>query len=140
MRSWCGSISGEVTSKANSRQAVPRRTKKGKTFVAFIKSDKALAFEEAAEDQLPVISPLLQGRLRVTMKIFYTWEGPDLDESLVLDVLQGRIYKNDRQVREKHIVHAIDADNPRVIIKVEEIAEDLPLMAAAAPADGEQAA
>lgn len=132
MRTWSGTIYGEVTGKANRRQAVPRRSRAGKPFVAFIKSEKALAFEEAAIEQLPILQPLLRGRLRFTAKIFYTWQGPDLDESLVLDVLQGRIYENDRQVREKHVVHAIDKGRPRVVIRVEEIAEDLPLMEAAA--------
>lgn len=136
MRSWTGTIYGEVTSKANSRQAVPRRTKDGKSFVAFIKSDKALAFEEAAARKLPVLTPLFLGRVQVIMKIYYTWEGPDLDESLVLDCLQGKIYKNDRQVRRKIIDHGIDKENPRVVIRVEEMIDDLALFATA----GEHAA
>jgi hypothetical protein len=63
-------------------------------------------------------------------------ERPDLDESVgVLDVLQAKfakvadggaliragVYVNDRQVREKHIKHAIDRHNPRAEIEVEEL-------------------
>lgn len=139
-RSWSGTIFGEVASKANSRRIITIgarwATVGGKKIRVggmprVAKSDKALAFEEAAAKQLPRLNRPLEGRLQITCKIYYTWEGPDLDESLVLDVLQGRIYKNDRQVRRKIVDHGIDKENPRVVIRVEEITDDLPLMAAA---------
>ena len=78
----------------------------------------------------------------MTLRIFYASERPDLDESIVLDVLQDRysrtipinpivpsrrvlvqsgVYRNDRQVREKHVYHAIDKKNPRTEVLVEPI-------------------
>lgn len=76
--------------------------------------------------------------MRVTLRIFYASQRPDLDESIVLDVLQDRygrrgtlngepvrellqhgVYRNDRQVREKHVFHGIDKANPRTEVVVE---------------------
>ena len=70
--------------------------------------------------------------MRVTLRLYYATERPDLDESLLLDVLQDRyhgkgearvlvqsgVYRNDRQVREKHIFHCIDRTNPRCEVEV----------------------
>lgn len=126
-------ILGEAASKANSRKIVTFGKRK-----ASIKSDKARSFEESALQQIPSAArQQLQGPVRVTMRIYYASERPDLDESIVLDVLQDRfktvkrgdakvrvlvqrgVYGNDRQVREKHVFHAIDRKNPRAEIIVE---------------------
>lgn len=146
MRAWKGTIFMEPASKANSRKLVTfggrwltldgKKTRVGGR-PASIKSDKARAFEAYVSKTVPVIQPLLQGRLRFTAKIFYASERPDLDESVILDALQGHIYKNDRQVREKHVVHAIDRNNPRCIIQVEEI-DSLPFPAMLEPDDVEE--
>jgi hypothetical protein len=61
----------------------------------------------------------MAGDLRVTMRIYYASRRPDLDESLILDLMQGLIYENDRQVKEKHIFWALDVDRPRTEIIVE---------------------
>ena len=133
-------ILGQAYSKANSRKIVKIN---GKT--ASAKSDKALGFEAMALRQIP---PKARVRfivpVRVTMWMYYASERPDLDESLVLDVLQDRyvtrftrkpdgsaeksrvliqagVYANDRLVREKHVYHGIDKANPRVEIEVEPI-------------------
>lgn len=133
-------ILGEAASKANSRKIV---TLAGRT--ASVKSDKALGFEAMALRQIP---PRARVRfnvpVRVTMRMYYATERPDLDESLVLDVLQDRyvtrftkrpdgtkdksrvllqagVYANDRLVREKHVYHGIDKQNPRVEVEVEPI-------------------
>ena len=45
---------------------------------------------------------LLKGQVVVHIKS-YASRRPDLDESLILDLLQGHVYENDRQVKEKHI-------------------------------------
>lgn len=86
-----------------------------------IKSDKALSFVTAAGYQVPTLpdDQMLQGILTAHIWIYYPSERNDLDESLVLDVLQGKVYKNDRQVRERHVYHAIDKQNPRVDIILE---------------------
>ena len=60
----------------------------------------------------------MTGRLAVHCDVYYASDRPDLDESLVLDGLQGLIYKNDRQVREKHVHHHIDRLNPRACVRV----------------------
>lgn len=130
MRSWRGIIYGEPASKANSRKIIVDR--QGATRVA--KSAKALRFVRDTLYQVPVLPRLLEGPLRITANIFYRTERPDLDESALLDVLQSRIYANDRQIREKHIYHAVDAAQPRVELLVEEIAQ--PVMADLFPKDG----
>jgi hypothetical protein len=53
------------------------------------------------------------------MKIFYASRRSDLDESLILDLLQGVIYVNDRQVKEKHIYWGLDKECPRAEIIVD---------------------
>lgn len=107
-------IFGEPASKANSRKVV---TIGGMPRV--IKSSKALAYSESFRKQAVPISPLIETDVRVTIKIFYASRRPDLDESLILDLLQGVFYVNDRQVKEKHIYWGLDKDCPRAEIVVE---------------------
>ena len=109
-------IRGEVCSKANSRRMMTARSKTGRQYLRPVKSDKAILFVNAAHYQVPVLKDMLEGQLCAHIKIFYPSERNDLDESLVLDVLQGRIYANDRQVRERHVYHGIDKNDPRVEI------------------------
>jgi Holliday junction resolvase RusA-like endonuclease len=134
-------ILGEPASKANSRQIVKRGDK-----LASVKSEKALSYESDALRQIPPAArQRLQGELAITMRIFYATERPDLDESLILDILQDRwvypklpngkkgprilgqagVYCNDRQVREKHVYHAIDRKNPRTEIVVQPLQGEL---------------
>ena len=115
MRYWAGIIAGEPASKSNSSQIV----KFGGRF-AIIKSKKARAYVKDVAKQVPALAQPLQGRLVLHLKIFYATERPDLDESLIMDALQGRIYTNDRQIREKHITHAVDRENPRAVVLIEE--------------------
>ena len=91
-------ILGEPASKANSRMLV---TIKGRP--AFIKSKKARDYVKEFQKQCPTLDPLMEGDLSVTMTIYYKTRRPDLDESVVLDCMQGYIFKNDRQVKERHI-------------------------------------
>lgn len=118
---------GEPASLKNSRQLVQFGNRP-----AIIKSKKARNYERDAQLQIPAAArQMLQGRLRVTIRIFYASERPDLDESVILDVLQAQrkhgeivragVYINDRQVRERHIYHAIDRTNPRAEIEIEEL-------------------
>lgn len=130
-------ILGQPCSKANSRQIV---TIKGRPTP--IKSKEALAYERDALRQIPPAARRrLDGPLRMTIRIWYATERPDLDESLILDVLQDRwqrdkrtgervlvqagVYRNDRQVRERHVYHGIDRANPRAEIEIEPIVEQL---------------
>jgi hypothetical protein len=95
------------------------------------------------DDEIPApgaasIATPLAPQPAVCIRIYYASERPDLDESVVLDALQAEftktdeggernliragVYRNDRQVREKHIFHAIDRINPRAEIEVEQLA------------------
>ncbi len=124
-------ILGQPCSKANSRQIV-----KIKGRPTPIKSKEALAYERDALRQIPpAVRQRLEGPVRMTIRIWYASERPDLDESLLLDVLQDRyatdkhtkarvlvqagVYRNDRQVRERHVYHAIDRVNPRAEVEIE---------------------
>lgn len=107
-------IPGEPASKANSRKIVRFGAR-----LASIKSDKARAYAYHFATAAPVIEPLIEGSVAVSITIFYASRRPDLDESLILDLLQGRAYLNDRQVREKHIYWGLDPDRPRCEIVVE---------------------
>lgn len=124
-------ILGEPASKANTRKIVSFGTR-----AAVIKSEKARNFERDALKQIPPTKRLrMEGPLRVTMFVYYASQRPDLDESVILDVLQDRysgkgeyrtltqagVYRNDRQVREKHVYHGIDKENPRAEIIVERL-------------------
>jgi Holliday junction resolvase RusA-like endonuclease len=109
-------IYGEPASKANSRKLV---TFGGRP--RFIKSQKARDYVAEFEKQCPTLDVLLEGDVRVTMTIYYKTRRPDLDESVILDCLEGHAYTNDRQVKEKHIFHGLDKENPRSEILVEQI-------------------
>ena len=147
-------IFGEPASKANSRVLSTIGPKDAKRTI-LRKGNKALAYEIDALMQIPPAArQRLDGPVRVTLRIFYASERPDLDESIVLDVLQDRwrrskpqnpivpsqrvlvqhgVYRNDRQVREKHVFHGIDRKNPRTEVVVEPLqAQQADLLGAAA--------
>jgi Holliday junction resolvase RusA-like endonuclease len=107
-------IFGEPASKANSRKIV-----RFGNVSRLIKSSKALSYAEMFKQQCTPLGVLMKGDLRVTMWIHYASRRPDLDESLILDLMQGLIYENDRQVKEKHIYWNLDPGNPRTEIIVE---------------------
>lgn len=121
-----GVIKGCLVSKANSRRAVPRKTKAGKTFTAFIKSQNALDFETSALYQLKRLKPPkpLSGSLRLTCWVYYPSRRTDLDVSLFMDILQkAEIIENDRQFDEIFAYRYIDSVNPRVEFSVYTIPE-----------------
>jgi Holliday junction resolvase RusA-like endonuclease len=105
-------ILGEPASKSNNRRWTGR---------LFIKSEKALKYSDMFKRQCPVLDPLMEGDLRVTMKIWYASRRPDLDASLIFDLMQDCIYKNDRAVKEQHLYWGLDKANPRAEITVEKI-------------------
>lgn len=113
-------VYGEPASKANSRRLVSFKRKGGAgSRPALIKSQKALDYNEAFQKQCPKLSPLIEGDVSVTITIYYASRRPDLDESVILDAMQGLVYLNDRQVKEKHIFWGLDKTNPRAEIIVE---------------------
>jgi len=114
-------VYGEPASKANSRQIVLI-----KGLYRSIKSEKALnyakSFQKQTQVQLAGNREVWTEDVKVTITIWYASRRPDLDESVILDCLQGVAYENDRQVKEKHIYWAgVDRDNPRSEITVEKI-------------------
>jgi hypothetical protein len=113
-------IFGEPASKANSRRVV-----RYGGMSRLIKSKKALSYSDVFLQQCPVLPVLMTGDLRIIMRIYYASRRPDLDESLILDLLQGRVYVNDRQVKERHCYWGLDTEKPRtemIIEKIEEVA------------------
>ena len=104
-------IIGEPASKANSRRLVTINNR-----AAFIKSKKALSYSKDFEKQCPVLDDLYEGDLAVAMKIYYQSRRPDLDESLILDLLQGKVYKSDRSVKLRHTEWGLDRKYPRTYI------------------------
>ena len=109
----CLEIFGEPASKANSRRLVSRGSKS-----LFIKSQKALNYVEMFKQQCPDFYHPFECDVCVEMTIYYASRRPDLDESLILDLLQGVTYLNDRQVKRKVIDWGLDKENPRCIIRV----------------------
>lgn len=106
-------IFGEAASKSNSRRLIwhGRRPR-------IIKSSKAISYLSTFQKQCPKLPNLLDGDLVVEATIYYASRRPDLDESLILDAMQGFIYRNDRQVKRKIIQWGLDKTNPRAEIRV----------------------
>ena len=106
-------IDGEPASKANSRKIVNFGKRMG-----VIKSQKARDYEKIFASQCPQLENLIETDIKVELIIYYASRRPDLDESVVLDCMQGKIYVNDRQVKQKHIFWGIDREQPRTHIRV----------------------
>lgn len=114
-------IFGEPASKANSRRVV-----RIGNMSRLIKSQKALTYSDAFKQQCIQLDQLMTGDLRVTLHIYYASRRPDLDESLILDLMQGLIYENDRQVKERHTYWGLDKENPRSEILIEQMPDVMP--------------
>ena len=117
-------IEGEPASKGNSRKIVNF----GKR-MALIKSQKARDYEKLFAEQCPILENLIETDVKVELIIYYASRRPDLDESVVLDCMQGKIYVNDRQVKQKHIYWGLDRERPRTHVRVS------PLEACSVPSD-----
>lgn len=115
-------ILGEPASKANSRRIVkvggsPR----------VIKSKKALSYARSFAAQCPLKSSLLDedgSTVLVVLDIYYASRRPDLDESLILDLLQERAYKNDRSVKARITRWHLDRVNPRSVVRMLKLPAD----------------
>lgn len=91
-----------------------------------IKSQKALSYSQAFKLQARPLAELIEDDVRVTIFIHYASRRPDLDESLILDLLQDVAYLNDRQVKEKHIYWHLDKEDPRAEIIVDVLPKKSP--------------
>ena len=106
-------ILGEPASKANSRRLVYMGGKP-----RFIKSKKALLYSRDFDLQCPVRKNLFEEDLSIAIKIYYKTRRPDLDESLILDLLQGKVFKNDRSIKSKYVEHGLDKEHPHSVIVI----------------------
>ena len=106
-------IKGEPASKANSRRLVSMGGKP-----RFIKSKKALGYTELFRLQCPTRKNLFSEDLFLAIKIYYSSRRPDLDPSLILDLLQDYVYTNDRLIKGQYIEWGLDKENPRALIVV----------------------
>lgn len=113
---WEKVILGSPQSKANSRRIALVNNK-----VRSIKSKAALAYVRAFQYQCPTLTPMFEDDVAVTLHIFYASRRNDLDESIILDALQGKVYANDRQVKRKLVQWGLDPENPRTHIRVERL-------------------
>jgi Holliday junction resolvase RusA-like endonuclease len=134
-------IRGEAASKANSRELATIGPKdKRRTILR--KSEKAIGFETSAILQIPASARrMFAGLVAVELRVFYASMRPDLDESIVLDVLQARfspiakgqprrlarrgVYINDRQVWHKRVTRGLDTKNPRIEVAVWPISPEI---------------
>lgn len=122
METWSATILGEPASKSNSRRAVRIHGKP-----RFIKSAKALTYEKNFLLQVAQYLPPapITGLLAAEIRIWYGSRRPDLDPSLILDILQrSGVIKNDRQVREIHSFWNLDPPNPRAYIRLTPLPEN----------------
>jgi len=113
---WEATILGEPASKSNQRQIVRMGGKP-----RLIKSKKALSYARQFHLQaprMPLREPIL-GDVLMWCRIHYATRRPDLDESLIMDALQAaEIIGNDRQIKAKVVLWALDRENPRSEIKL----------------------
>jgi Holliday junction resolvase RusA-like endonuclease len=118
MRKWSGVIPGQCYSKANQKRPCLHN---GQPRIR--KSLTACNYKEACRTLLAFnrARPLLKGRLKATVIVYYRTLHSDLDVETFFDAMQGFVYANDNQIWEKHLIRRIDKDNPRVEVVVEEI-------------------
>lgn len=116
-------LKGKLYSKSNSRKLVTNwKTKKP----MFIKSGGALKTTEdyilQAKEQYK--GEPLKGELWLYAKIYYKDRRPDLDDSLLCDILQAAgVIENDRMIFHKELHKDFDKDNPRVEVRLETMEE-----------------
>lgn len=109
-------ISGQPYSKANSRKLVqiggrPR----------FIKSDSARQYEKDFASQCRTHPNPIKGRVWLIGAIAYESWRSDLDESLIMDGLQGRLIENDRQIVGKLLLRAVEPGDGRSVLAIVEL-------------------
>ncbi len=109
-------IYGQPVSMKNRRKLIPNPRGKGMIPVL---SDDARRYLSDLKKQVPVREPLLTEPLIGYITVYYASRRPDLDPAIILDGLQGRIFKNDRQLVELHLFKRLDPSNPRSEVRLE---------------------
>jgi hypothetical protein len=107
-------VYGEPGSAKNQRRIVQFGSRP-----ALIKSEKALTYGRVFNEQVKVMDELIEGDLSLRVDVWYASRRPDLAcIDFIQDLLQGRIYKNDRQVRASMSVWNLARKDPRCRIQV----------------------
>jgi hypothetical protein len=107
-------VYGEPGSAKNQRRIVQFGSRP-----ALIKSEKALTYGRVFNEQVPVLEELLQGDVSLRVDVWYASKRPDLAcIDFIQDLLQGRVYKNDRQVKASMSVWNLARQDPRCRIRV----------------------
>ena len=110
-------IQGEPASAKNQRRIV-----KIKGMPRLIKSAKALQYSKSFESQVTQLDPMLVGDLALRLDVWYASRRPDLAAmDLVMDLLQGHVYENDRQIKASMSLWNLDKENPRVRVRIRRI-------------------
>tara|TARA_Y100000310_G_scaffold287505_1_gene312463 strand:+ start:127 stop:534 length:408 start_codon:yes stop_codon:yes gene_type:complete len=105
-------VLGEPASAKNQRRIVSIRGSP-----RIIKSAKALSYAKTFVQQIPG-GELLEGDVALLVDVFYASRRPDLScLDLIMDLLQGKIYANDRQVKANQSLWNLDRENPRTRIR-----------------------
>lgn len=113
-------VKGEPASAKNSRRIVLR----GK-HPRLIKSKKALEYCDAFALQCPNLEELIECDVALRLDVYYQSRRPDLAAmDLVMDLLQGRVIKNDRCVKASQSVWNLDKENPRTRIRIRKLEID----------------
>lgn len=110
-------VKGEPASAKNSRRIILR----GK-HPRLIKSKKALDYCRIFELQCPVLPTLIDCDVALRLDVYYQSRRPDLAAmDLCMDLLQGRIIKNDRCVKASQSIWNLDKKNPRTRIRIRKL-------------------
>ena len=116
---WSQLISGEPASKSNQRRVVLIHGK-----VRVIKSAKALAYAKSFASQVTPPRDPIEGDVELGAVVWYRTRRPDLDVSLLMDLLQANhVILNDRQIKICKAYHQIDRKNPRSLLRVKRLPE-----------------
>lgn len=110
---------GNLQSKSNSRMLVTNPKTKKPIFIKSAKARKTFN-DMALQANAQWNKPPLEGPVSLMATIYYQSRRSDLDESLLMDLLEGVCYLNDRQIEHKNIWKKFDKDNPRVEVEVVE--------------------
>ncbi len=113
---WSATILGQPVSKSNSstfsfrgKRPILLKSKRARNYIE--------EFEmEILQKQLRPATPI-EGDLCLVAYLFYKDNRSDLDDSQLSDCLQKfGVIKNDRSIKEKHLYHGIDKENPHALI------------------------
>lgn len=115
---WTKTIFGEPAGRGGDVQRV-RHPVTGQPMR--VHTGAATRFREAVRRQVGVLADPMQGELKLTARIYNRDRRARMDAALLVDVLQGRVIKNARQIREMHVYHGVDRGVPRAEICVERL-------------------